>query len=96
MDNNTPINNTEDPKRFISLLMPVQKKVYAYVACHVPQRNDSGDVFQEVVSWLFCDVPGSSPWFLEQINSLVFQRCNRYISSHVNPYVITERSYFVI
>ena len=50
MDNNTPINNTDDSKRFISLLMPIQKKVYAYVAYHVPNKNDSDDVFQEVVS----------------------------------------------
>ena len=52
MDNNTPINNTEDSKRFISLLMPAQNRIYAYVAYHVPNKNDSDDVFQEVVSTL--------------------------------------------
>ena len=52
MDNNTPINNTEDSKRFISLLMPVQNRIYAYIAYHIPNKNDSDDVFQEVVSTL--------------------------------------------
>lgn len=51
-ENNKPTLNEEASKRFISLLIPVQRKVYAYVVYHVPNKNDSDDIFQEVVATL--------------------------------------------
>ena len=52
MGDDSPIDKTEESKIFISLLMPAQKRIYAYIAYHVPNRNDSDDVFQEVVATL--------------------------------------------
>ncbi len=49
---NNSTSTEERSKRFISLLMPVQRKVYAYVAYHVPDKNNSDDLFQEVVATL--------------------------------------------
>jgi RNA polymerase sigma-70 factor (ECF subfamily) len=47
-----PILNEEELKRFMSLFIPAQRKVYAYIAYHVPNKNDSDDVFQEIVAIL--------------------------------------------
>lgn len=45
----SPINDAEASKRFMSLVLPVQKKLYAYIICHVPNKNDSDDIFQETL-----------------------------------------------
>ena len=42
----------EESRRFMSLFFPVQKEIYAYIAYHVPKKNDSDDVFQEVAATL--------------------------------------------
>ena len=44
--------NEEESRRFMSLFFPLQKEIYAYIAYHVPRKNDSDDVFQEVAATL--------------------------------------------
>lgn len=43
---------TEESKRFVSLLLPIQTRLYAYINYHVPHKNDSDDIFQEVIATL--------------------------------------------
>jgi RNA polymerase sigma-70 factor (ECF subfamily) len=53
MDKN--INTSHDDeksKRFVSLFIPAQKKLYAYINYHAPNKNDSDDIFQEVAATL--------------------------------------------
>ena len=48
----TQVNSTEESKRFLGLFIPIQKKLYAYITYHAPNRNDSDDIFQEVAAAL--------------------------------------------
>lgn len=45
--------NIGDPKRFLSLLMPAQKRIFTYVLYHIPNRNDCDDVFQETMATMW-------------------------------------------
>ena len=46
------IYNTEESKRFVALLLPIQRRLYAYINYHVPSKNDSDDILQEVIATL--------------------------------------------
>lgn len=50
--NNNHIYPTEESKRFVALLLPIQNKLYAYINYHVPSKNDSDDILQEVIATL--------------------------------------------
>lgn len=55
---NHPINVSEESKRFVALFLATQTRLYAYINYHVPNKNDSDDIFQEVIATLFakfCD-----------------------------------------
>lgn len=41
---------TAESKLFLSLLLPVQKRLYAYILYHVPNKNDSEDILQETIA----------------------------------------------
>jgi RNA polymerase sigma-70 factor (ECF subfamily) len=43
-------NNSPDSKDFVSLLIPNQRKIQAYIITLVPNINDAEDVYQETVS----------------------------------------------
>lgn len=51
-DRNESIPSREASKRFLSLLMPIQKRLYAYILYHVPNRNEAEDILQEVIATL--------------------------------------------
>lgn len=40
----------ESSKRFLSLLLPAQKSLFAYILYHVPNRNEAEDVLQDVMA----------------------------------------------
>ena len=53
MTENANLNNaSNESKRFVSLLIPAQKKLFAYINYHVPNKNDADDIFQDVVATL--------------------------------------------
>jgi len=49
-ENNNLNNREKESKRFVSLLMPAQKKLLAYISYHVPNKNDADDIFQETAA----------------------------------------------